>query len=162
MSANKKDKVEIIKQEMLRSDLPEFKSGDTLKVHTKIREGNKERVQVFQGAVIAVKGSPCSVQSTFTVRKMSYNVGVEKTFLLHSPRIEKIEIISRGDVRRSKLYFLRDRSGKSARIKTRFEQADSVNKTNDEAPKEAKADTKKEAAPKAEAKSETTTAAPAA
>jgi large subunit ribosomal protein L19 len=106
---------DLIDQQSLRDDIPEFAPGDTLKVHVKVVEGNKERVQVFQGAVIRRQGG--GVQETFTVRKLSYGVGVERTFPVHSPIIEKIERVSRGDVRRAKLYYLRDRVGKSARIK---------------------------------------------
>jgi large subunit ribosomal protein L19 len=106
---------DLIDQQSLRDDIPEFAPGDTLKVHVKVVEGNKERVQVFQGAVIRRQGG--GVQETFTVRKVSYGVGVERTFPVHSPIIEKIERVSRGDVRRAKLYYLRDRVGKSARIK---------------------------------------------
>jgi large subunit ribosomal protein L19 len=106
---------DLIDQQSLRDDVPEFAPGDTLKVHVKVVEGNKERVQVFQGAVIRRQGG--GVQETFTVRKVSYGVGVERTFPVHSPIIEKIERVSRGDVRRAKLYYLRDRVGKSARIK---------------------------------------------
>ena len=99
----------------LRSDLPTFRSGDTLKVHVKVVEGNKTRVQVFQGVVIARSGS--GVQETFTVRKVSYGVGVERTFPLHTPIVEKIEVVSRGDVRRAKLYYLRELRGKAAKIR---------------------------------------------
>ena len=106
---------DLIDQQSLRDDVPTFAPGDTLKVHVKVVEGNKERVQVFQGAVIRRQGG--GVQETFTVRKLSYGVGVERTFPVHSPIIEKIERVSRGDVRRAKLYYLRDRVGKSARIK---------------------------------------------
>ena len=106
---------DLIDQQSLRDDIPEFAPGDTLKVHVKVVEGNKERVRVFQGAVIRRQGG--GVQETFTVRKVSYGVGVERTFPVHSPIIEKIERVSRGDVRRAKLYYLRDRVGKSARIK---------------------------------------------
>ncbi len=106
---------DIIDNDSLRDDVPEFDPGDTLKVHVKVVEGNKERVQVFQGAVIRRQGG--GLQETFTVRKVSYGVGVERTFPVHSPIIDKIERVSRGDVRRAKLYYLRDRSGKSARIR---------------------------------------------
>ena len=99
----------------LRSDIPDFRPGDTLKVHVKVVEGNKTRVQLFQGVVIARSGS--GVSETFTVRKVSYGVGVERTFPVHSPIIEKIEVHTRGDVRRAKLYYLRDRVGKAAKIK---------------------------------------------
>ncbi|MFM7069468.1 MAG: 50S ribosomal protein L19 [Actinomycetes bacterium] len=106
---------DLIDQQSLRDDVPEFAPGDTLKVHVKVVEGNKERVQVFQGAVIRRQGG--GVHETFTVRKVSNGVGVERTFPVHSPIIDKIERVSRGDVRRAKLYYLRDRVGKSARIK---------------------------------------------
>ncbi len=106
---------DIIDNDSLRDDVPEFDSGDTLKVHVKVVEGNKERVQIFQGAVIRRQGG--GLQETFTVRKVSYGVGVERTFPVHSPIIEKIERVSRGDVRRAKLYYQRDRIGKAAKIK---------------------------------------------
>ncbi|HMS24811.1 MAG TPA: 50S ribosomal protein L19 [Acidimicrobiia bacterium] len=96
-------------------DVPEFAPGDTVKVHVRVVEGNKERVQVFEGAVTRRQGG--GVRETFTVRKVSYSVGVERTFPLHSPIIAKIEVAQRGDVRRAKLYYLRDRVGKSAKIK---------------------------------------------
>ena len=102
---------------ILKKDLPEFRSGDTVKVHARIVEGTKERVQIFEGLVIS-RHSGNKASATFTVRKISYNVGVERTFLLHSPRIEKIELISRGQVRRSRLYYLRDIRGKASRIKS--------------------------------------------
>ena len=99
----------------LREDIPEFAPGDTLKVHVKVIEGNKERTQLFQGAVIRRQGS--GIHETFTVRKVSYGVGVERTFPVPSPIIDKIERMSRGDVRRAKLYYQRDRIGKAAKIK---------------------------------------------
>ena len=99
----------------LKTDIPDFRAGDTLKVHVKVVEGNKTRVQVFQGVVIARSGS--GVSETFTVRKVSYGVGVERTFPIHTPIIEKVELVSRGDVRRAKLYYLRDLRGKKAKIK---------------------------------------------
>lgn len=99
----------------LRSDVPEFRVGDTVKVHVNIIEGNRSRVQVFQGIVIRRSGE--SVRETFTVRKISFQVGVERTFPVHSPVIDKIELVTRGDVRRAKLYFLRDLRGKKAKIK---------------------------------------------
>lgn len=108
---------DLIDQQSLRKDHPEFAPGDTLKVHVKVVEGNKERVQVFQGVVIRRQGG--GLQETFTVRKLSYGVGVERTFPLHSPIIDHIEIFSRGDVRRAKLYYLRDRIGKAAKVKER-------------------------------------------
>lgn len=99
----------------LRSDIPDFRPGDTVKVHVKVVEGNKTRVQVFQGVVIGRAGD--GVRETFTVRKVSYGVGVERTFPLHTPIIEKVEVVSRGDVRRAKLYYLRNLRGKAAKIK---------------------------------------------
>ena len=106
---------EIVEQAQLRDDVPEFSPGDNVKVHVKVIEGNRERVQVFQGVVIARKGE--GLRESFTVRKISFGVGVERIFPLHSPVIEKIERVSRGDVRRAKLYYLRDRVGKAAKIK---------------------------------------------
>ncbi len=102
---------------ILRDDLPEFRAGDTVKVHVKVVEGNKTRVQVFQGVVIARSGSGAS--ETYTVRKVSYGVGVERTFPLHSPIVEKIEVVTKGDVRRAKLYYLRGLRGKAAKIRER-------------------------------------------
>ena len=102
-----------------RDDVPAFRAGDTIKVHVKVVEGNRSRVQVFQGVVIRVQGS--GVGRTFTVRKVSFGVGVERTFPLHSPIFEKIEIVTRGDVRRAKLYYLRNLRGKAAKIKERRE-----------------------------------------
>ena len=106
---------DVVDQSSLRDDVPEFAPGDTLKVHVRVVEGAKERVQVFQGAVIRRQDG--GLQETFTVRKLSLGVGVERTFPVHSPTISKIEIVTRGDVRRAKLYYLRDRVGKSAKIK---------------------------------------------
>ena len=102
-----------------RADLPEFRAGDTVKVHVKVVEGSRARVQVFQGVVIRIHGS--GVGRTFTVRKVSFGVGVERTFPLHSPIFEEIEIVTRGDVRRAKLYYLRNLRGKAAKIKERRE-----------------------------------------
>ncbi|MBB5894119.1 50S ribosomal protein L19 [Kutzneria kofuensis] len=99
----------------LRSDIPDFRPGDTLKVHVRVIEGSRERVQVFQGVVIRRQGG--GVRETFTVRKISFGVGVERTFPVHSPNIAKIERVTRGDVRRAKLYYLRDLRGKAAKIK---------------------------------------------
>ena len=106
---------ETIDRDSLRDDIPEFGPGDTLKVHVRVVEGNRERVQVFQGAVIRRQGS--GLRETFTVRKMSFGVGVERTFPVHSPVIANIELVTQGDVRRAKLYYLRDRTGKAAKIK---------------------------------------------
>jgi large subunit ribosomal protein L19 len=105
----------------LRDDIPDFRPGDTLKVHVKVVEGNKSRVQVFQGVVIARSGD--GIRESFAVRKISYGVGVERTFPLHTPIIEKIEVVSRGDVRRAKLYYLRGLRGKAAKIRERRENA---------------------------------------
>jgi len=106
---------DLIEQPFLRTDLPAFRPGDTVKVHVRVVEGNRERVQVFQGVVIARSGG--GIRETFTVRKISFGVGVERTFPLHSPTIAKIEVLSRGRVRRAKLYYLRERRGKRARIR---------------------------------------------
>ena len=103
----------------LKSDVPDFRPGDTLKVHVRVIEGNKSRVQMFQGVVIRRSGG--GVRETFTVRKVSYGVGVERTFPVHSPVIVQIDVVTRGDVRRAKLYYLRDRRGKAAKIKERRE-----------------------------------------
>jgi large subunit ribosomal protein L19 len=108
---------DLIEQSYLRSDIPDFRPGDTVKVHVRVVEGNRERVQVFQGVVIRRQGG--SIRETFTVRKISFGVGVERTFPVHSPSIAKLEIVSRGAVRRAKLYYLRDLRGKKARIKER-------------------------------------------
>ena len=108
---------ETIDRDSLRDDIPEFRPGDTVKVHVRVVEGNRERVQVFQGAVMRRQGG--GVQETFTVRKVSFGVGVERTFPVHSPTIAKIEGTTLGDVRRAKLYYLRDRHGKAAKIKER-------------------------------------------
>jgi large subunit ribosomal protein L19 len=114
--------VAAIEQSILRSDIPDFRAGDTVKVHAKIVEGSKERIQIFEGLVIRrQKGN--TPRATFTVRKLSYNIGVERTFLLHSPRIDKIELVSRGEVRRARLFYLRDLRGKSARIRSELVEA---------------------------------------
>lgn len=109
--------IDRIEKEHMRVDIPPFRPGDTIKVHVKIREGEKARIQVFQGIVIAKRKG--GMGASFTVRKISYGIGVEKIFPLHSPTIDKIEIISRGRVRRSRLYYLRKLRGKAARVKTR-------------------------------------------
>jgi large subunit ribosomal protein L19 len=106
---------DLVDNQYLRDDVPAFVPGDEVKVHVRVVEGNRERVQVFQGNVIARAGS--GVQETFTVRKLSFSVGVERTFPVHSPIIQKLEVTRRGDVRRAKLYYLRDRVGKAAKIK---------------------------------------------
>ncbi len=106
-----------ITKEQLKSDLPEFRAGDTVRVHVKVVEGTRERIQVFEGVVIKRRGS--GISETFTVRKISYGVGVERAFPVHSPRIDKLEVTRRGKVRRAKLYYLRALRGKAARIKER-------------------------------------------
>ncbi len=106
---------DLVDRGSLRDDIPAFGSGDTLKVHVRVVEGNRERIQVFQGAVIRRQGS--GVHESFTVRKVSFGVGVERTFPVHSPMISKIEVSARGDVRRAKLYYLRSRVGKKAKVK---------------------------------------------
>jgi large subunit ribosomal protein L19 len=109
--------IERIDREQMRYDMPDFRPGDSVKVHIRIIEGNKERVQVFEGVVIRRRRG--NMGATFTVRKISHGVGVEKTFALHSPRLEKVEIVYRGKVRRSRLYYLRGLRGKAARIKAK-------------------------------------------
>jgi large subunit ribosomal protein L19 len=115
---------ETIDRDSLRDDIPEFRPGDTVKVHVRVVEGSRERVQVFQGAVMRRQGG--GVQETFTVRKVSFGVGVERTFPVHSPTIAKIEVTTLGDVRRAKLYYLRERHGKAAKIKERRIPRDKV------------------------------------
>jgi large subunit ribosomal protein L19 len=106
-----------LEREMMRLDLPDFSAGDTVNVHVKIKEGEKERIQVFQGVVISKKNG--TTNATFTVRKVSYGIGVERIFPLHSPILDKIEVITRGRVRRAKIYYLRKLRGKAARIRER-------------------------------------------
>ncbi len=108
-----------LEQAQIRSDIPSFRPGDTLKVHVKVTEGNRSRIQIFQGVVIRRQGG--GARETFTVRKISYGVGVERTFPVHTPAIDKIEIVTRGRVRRAKLYYLRSLRGKAARIRERRE-----------------------------------------
>jgi large subunit ribosomal protein L19 len=108
---------DLVDRARLRDDIPDFAPGDTLKVHVRVVEGNRERLQVFQGVVIRRKGS--GSRETFTVRKVSFGVGVERTFPVHSPIIGRIEVASRGAVRRAKLYYLRDRVGKAAKVRER-------------------------------------------
>ena len=110
-------KLKQLEREMMRLDLPDFAPGDTVKVHVKIKEGEKERIQVFQGVVISKRKG--TTNATFTVRKVSYGVGVERIFPTHSPIIDQVEVISRGRVRRAKIYYLRKLRGKAARIKER-------------------------------------------
>ena len=119
LQESKMKSTDLVDQSSLRDDLPDFGAGDTLKVHVRVVEGNRERVQVFEGVVISRRGS--GIGESFTVRKLSFGVGVERTFPMHSPIIEKIERMSRGDVRRAKLYYLRDRVGKKAKIREKRE-----------------------------------------
>ena len=109
--------IQALEQEQLRSDIPEFAPGDTVRVHVKVVEGTRERLQAFEGVVIARSGT--GVRETFTVRRISYGVGVERTFPVHSPRLDKIQLMRRGIVRRAKLYYLRNLTGKAARIRER-------------------------------------------
>ncbi|HSE70005.1 MAG TPA: 50S ribosomal protein L19 [Nocardioidaceae bacterium] len=111
--------IDTLAAETKRDDIPAFRAGDTLKVHVKVVEGNRSRIQVFQGVCIRVQGS--GVGRTFTVRKVSFGVGVERTFPLHTPIIDKVEVVTRGDVRRAKLYYLRNLRGKAAKIKEKRE-----------------------------------------
>lgn len=112
------DIIKAIEQEQIRTDLPKLSIGDFVKVHLKVKEGARERLQIFEGTVIALKGS--AIRETFTVRRVSYGVGVERILPVHSPKIDHIEIVRKGKVRRAKLYFLRDRVGKAAKIKEKL------------------------------------------
>ena len=107
--------IDILERKQLRDDIPRFKAGDTVRVHFQVIEGQRRRVQVFEGIVIKRQGA--GVRETFTVRKLSFGVGVERTFPVHSPIVSKIEVVTRGDVRRAKLYYLRDRVGRAAKVK---------------------------------------------
>ena len=113
--------LDFVDAKSLKSDIPDFRPGDTVKVHVKVVEGNRSRIQVFQGVVIRRQGG--GVRETFTVRKVSFGVGVERTFPVHTPVVEKIELVTRGDVRRAKLYYLRDLTGKKAKIKEKRDNA---------------------------------------
>lgn len=112
------DLIQALTSEQLKETVPTLNVGDTVRVHNKISEGNRERIQLFEGTIIAKHGG--GISATFTVRRVSYGVGVEKTFPVHSPNVEKVEIIRHGKVRRAKLYYLRDRMGKSAKVKERI------------------------------------------
>ena len=135
------DIIKSIEHEQLKNKIPELKIGDTVRVHQKIKEGNRERIQVFEGIIIKKQGG--GVNATFTVRKIAYGVGVEKTFLVHSPMVEKVEVVRVGKARRAKLYYLRDRIGKAAKTKenvgARIENREITIKADDveEAPVEA-------------------------
>ena len=111
------DTMKMVEQDYLKKDIPSFRPGDTVRVYVKVVEGGRERIQVFEGTVIRRRGS--GLNETFTVRRVTYGVGVERTFLVHSPRLDKIEVKKRGRVRRARLYYLRDRVGKAARIRER-------------------------------------------
>ena len=112
------DLVKVLADQQIKTDLPELKIGDTVKVHAKIKEGNRERIQIFEGTIIAMKHS--GINETVTVRRISYGVGVEKTFPVHSPNIAKFEVVRHGKVRRAKLYYLRDRVGKAAKVQEKL------------------------------------------
>jgi large subunit ribosomal protein L19 len=114
-------KLDFVDESSLRSDIPDFRPGDTVKVHVKVTEGTRSRIQVFQGVVLARAGD--GLRETFTVRKLSFGTGVERRFPVHSPIIDKIEVVTRGDVRRAKLYYLRDRRGKAAKIREKREKS---------------------------------------
>ncbi len=125
-----------IENSIKRTDRPDFRPGDTVKVHAKIVEGNRERIQIFEGVVIKRKKGDLP-SASFTVRKVSYNIGVERTFLLHSPRVEKIEVIARGTVRRAKLFYLRPLRGKATRIRSRVGQESAETSAETSAPEAA-------------------------
>ena len=112
------DLVKVLADQQIKTDLPELKIGDTVKVHAQIKEGNRERIQIFEGTIIAMKHS--GINKTVTVRRISYGVGVEKTFPVHSPNIAKFEVVRHGKVRRAKLYYLRDRVGKAAKVQEKL------------------------------------------
>ena len=114
------DVLSSVTNEYMKSDIPAFNVGDTVKVHVKIKEGNRERIHIFEGFVLKRQG--CGIGETFTVRRIASGVGVEKTFPIHSPLVEKIEVVRRGRVRRARLHYMRQRTGKSAKIKTRKEK----------------------------------------
>lgn len=120
--------LDLIAQGSMKEETPKFQIGDTVKVAVKIREGSRERIQMFEGTVIAIKGS--GISKTFTVRRLSYGVGIERVFPLHSPNVESVQVIRSGKVRRAKLYYLRDRVGKAAKVKENL-QRDNVAKTAD-------------------------------
>ena len=109
------DLVKDLTKDLIRTDLPELEVGSTVKVHVKVKEGNRERIQIFEGTIIKIQHG--GIQKSFTVRRLSYGIGVERTFPLHSPKIDHIDIVRRGRVRRAKLYYLKDRKGKAAKVK---------------------------------------------
>lgn len=112
------DLIKVLEEQQVKTDLPELKVGDTVKVHQKIKEGNRERIQIFEGTIIAMKHS--GINKTVTVRRISYGVGVEKTFPVHSPNVAKFEVLRHGKVRRAKLYYLRGRVGKAAKVREKL------------------------------------------
>ncbi len=112
------DLIKDLTKDQIRTDLPELEVGSTVKVHVKVKEGNRERIQVFEGTIIKIQHG--GIQKTFTVRRLSYGVGVERTFPVNSPKIDKIEVVRKGRVRRARLYYLRDRVGKAAKVKERL------------------------------------------
>lgn len=114
------DALKIIAQDSMKENAPKFQIGDTVRVAVKIREGSRERIQMFEGTVIAMKGS--GISETFTVRRLSYGVGIERVFPLHSPNVDKVEVVRSGKVRRAKLYYLRDRVGKAAKVKENLQK----------------------------------------
>ncbi|MDP4181116.1 MAG: 50S ribosomal protein L19 [Bacillota bacterium] len=116
------DIIKAIENEQLKTDLPQLNVGDTVRVHVKVKEGNKERLQAFEGTIIGKKGE--GLRETFTVRRISYGVGVERIFPVHSPKLDHIDLIRKGKIRRAKLYYLRDRVGKAAKVKERIEAKD--------------------------------------
>ncbi|HOV27565.1 MAG TPA: 50S ribosomal protein L19 [Pseudobacteroides sp.] len=116
------DIIKAIEKEQLKTDLPQLNIGDTVRVHVKVKEGNKERLQAFEGTIIGKKGE--GIKETFTVRRISYGVGVERVFPVHSPRLDHIDVVKRGKVRRAKLYYLRERLGKAAKVKQKIESKD--------------------------------------
>lgn len=127
------DALKIIAQDSMKENAPKFQIGDTVKVAVKIREGSRERIQMFEGTVIAMKGS--GISETFTVRRLSYGVGIERVFPLHSPNVEKVEVVRSGKVRRAKLYYLRDRVGKAAKVKENLQRDNAAAKSAETAAK---------------------------
>ena len=127
-------KLDALDSASLRTDIPDFRAGDTVNIHVKVIEGSRSRVQIFKGVVIRRHGG--GIGETYTVRKVSFGVGVERTFPLHSPNVDRIEVVSRGDVRRAKLYYLRELRGKAARIRERRETVPTAGKAAEQAPAE--------------------------
>jgi len=125
------DLIKVIEQEQMKADLPDIKIGDFVKVHLKVKEGNRERLQVFEGTIIARKGR--GLAEMLTVRRISYGIGVERILPLHSPRIDHIEIVRRGKVRRAKLFYLREKLGKASRVKEKLESKSAVSATKEKA-----------------------------